>query len=133
MARLYSALEHFSATGCVFRLRDQRHRGIEPAAVRSGGIGTGTCRRVAYRVQLDEVSDVYDGGIRKHDCRRLIGHYSLSRRLEWSDVWTASASDGSADHLVRSEGLGADLLLLIVEIHDSEIPIRSTHEVWLES
>src|SRR5689334_22202412 len=117
MARLYSALEHFPATGRVFRLPDQRYRGVEPAAVRSGGIGTGTCRRVAYRIQLDEVSDVYDGGIRKHDCCRLIGHCSLSRRLERSNVWTGSSSDGSADHLVRSEGLGADLLLFIVEIH----------------
>src|SRR6516164_1888342 len=125
MARLYSALEYFPATRCVFRLPDQRNRGIEPAAVRSGGIRAGACRGLAYRIQLDEIPDVYDGGIRKHDCCRLIGNYSLSRRLEWSDVWTAFASDGSASHLVRSESLGADLLLFIVEIHDSEIPIRS--------
>src|SRR5262249_103471 len=105
---------------------------IEPAAVRSGGIRTGTCRGLAYRIQLDEVPDVHDGRIRKHDCGRVAGHYSFSRGLEWSDVWTASPSDGSAGHLVRPHGLGADLLLSVVEIHDSEVPIRSTHEVRLE-
>src|SRR5215471_12341281 len=132
MAWVYSALEHLCSACCVRGFCHQRHRRNQSFTLRPGGIRTGTGRRLAYGIQLDEVPDVHDGGVCQHDRRCIDGNRSVSRRMERPRVWACAAGDGAAYCLVRVEGFGPDLLLLSLAIHDSKVSLRSADEVRLE-
>src|SRR5215831_3203366 len=52
--------------------------------------------------------------------------------MERPRVWACAVSDGAAHCMVRVEGIGPDLLLLSLTIHNSKVSLRSADEVRLE-
>src|SRR5215475_282137 len=52
--------------------------------------------------------------------------------MERPCVRACAVADGTADCVVRREGIGTDFLLLSLAIHDSKVSLRSADEVRLE-